>query len=150
MAKKIGIFFICVIFMSCIKTKENGEKTIINQTVQELTSQFSIDWEEADRFYKGKSIEVSGILITTGRVFLFLGAQPVGDYRMAMVMDHLRDNMTIECEFSNNEFSNNLKLDEKMIIRGDYQGFDDWPEYKSIRLKNCNIISREGRSVLKE
>ena len=148
MTKRIEVFlFICVIFMSCIKTEENDEKTIINQTVQELTSKFLIDGEEADRFYNGKSVEVSGILITASRVLIFLGAHPVGDTRMTMITDYLRNNMTISCEFSDYVSSYDLKPDEKIIIQGDYKAFDNWPEFKVIRLKNCNIISRSAQEI---
>jgi hypothetical protein len=138
-------------FISCVKSENKiEEKIIVNKTAQELIAEFSVDWENVNNFYKGKHIEVSGVYLLSSRKYIYLGEYPleeypVGDFIIDKINAYTKDNISIICRFNNYVYSYRLKQDEKMIIQGEYEGFDNWPEYKGIRIINCNIVFREDK-----
>ena len=138
----ITIFiFIGVVYMSCGSTeKKVNEKPVLIRTAQELIAEFTEDWEKAQKFYQGKNIEVSGVLVYVSRVNVGLGEYPLGANR---IEDFLINNILISCEFSTMLFSYGLKQDENLVILGEFLDFFNTPDVKGIRLKNCIILSRE-------
>jgi len=135
--KKIIAFpiLLCILFTSCL---DKGNKVTIVKTAGEMISEFKTDWKSAHRYYRGKYIEISGICISGRGYSITLGEYPVGnDSDIDYYNEH---ELLIGCEL--NEL-NYFKPDEKLIIRGKYKSFINDKYYKGIRIKNCDIISRE-------
>jgi len=136
--KKIITFpiLLCILFTSCL---DKGNKVTIVKTAGEMISEFKTDWKSAHKYYRGKYVEISGVFINGGGyIGIEMGEYPVdnGSY------DDYYNKHDLLIGLELNEI-NYFKQDEKLIIRGKYNGFFNGKIYKGIRIKNCDIISRE-------
>jgi hypothetical protein len=133
---KVFIFFICFLVISC-----NGNKIIVERTAQELILEFESDWRNANKFYKGKRIEVSGIFVfVNSGMVMNLGEIPIGSRES--FSNYVDNNMLIEGEFKYREHFYHLYFNEIIIVQGDYDEFFNKGDSKSIILRNCILISR--------
>jgi len=127
--------------MSCNLT---DERLIIKRTAFEIKTEFAKDWKNANKFYTGKFIEITGIPIYISHSYIGLGEESLGNNYLA---DYLIENIMIECGFKSNKnvfFETiNEKDDKEITILGKYQKFFNSKLVKSIILKNCIIISND-------
>lgn len=131
----IIIFLLFLIYASC-----NNTKIIINRAIEELVSEFTSDHEEASNFYKGKFIQISGVVIYARQESVGLGFNSITHDNY---FSYLKDNITINCEFDHMVFTHRFKTGENIIILGEYQDYTNREIFNVIRLKNCILISRE-------
>jgi hypothetical protein len=133
---KVFISFICLLIISC---NEDNNKIIVKRTAQELILEFANDWGNADKYYKRKRIEVSGLNIALDRDGnIVLGEIP---RRGKSLIDYIDNHVIIRCIF-NDKPPRDLKINEILVIQGYFYEFFDRGDTKSIRLENCVFISR--------
>ena len=126
----------CVLFVGCF---DDENKVMIVKTAGEMISEFENDWKSAHRYYRRKHVEISGVFINGGGyIGIEMGEYPIDNDNHEDYYD--KHKLLIGLEL--NEI-NYFKPNEKLIIRGKYNGFFNGKIYKEIRITNCDIISRE-------
>jgi len=134
---KFLILFICILLINC---DISSNSIIIKRTAHELIEEFKNDGENANKYYTGKRIEVSGIPVYEYREVIVFGENPAGELSL---MEYENENITIECEFNTMVYSFYINSDEEITILGKYKRFINYPNIRSITLINCTIVSRE-------
>jgi len=127
--KYIYTILFLILFNSC-----SNNEIVIKRTAHELVTEFSYDWKRANKFYKGKKIEISGIMIYKYRLYIGLGEFQIGDFTIG---EYLENNIVIECEFISFDNMNYFELDKETVILGEYNYFNNYKGSSGIILKKC-------------
>jgi len=128
--------FISIFLFNC---NANIDRNLVDRSVYDLMDEFSEDWYNAHKYYKGKNIKFSGI--------------PTFFYRTSLMFDlTLDDNENckndsevikiIECEFENRISSYNINFLEPVTILGVLEDSYYYSDFQSILFVNCVFIEK--------
>lgn len=133
------------------------EKITVERTIDELTSEFTINQINIDKFYRGKNIKVSGIcLYYSYRIEpkppgeQYVASIGIGNYRQEDSVigldEYILNNFSIICHFT--EFiTPRIMGGENVIILGEYNDFLNTSSTKLMFLVNCILVSVENREM---